>query len=356
MNELVLWPNFGAEEREPDTVPPHPRLEPLAAAWSFLFAGDPVVENVLARAPEWLRTDKPAYDFLEGARGFWPWLSTDHTVSVAEQRGLLYEAPSPDVVRRVSDKAWALAAARELELEPIPLRGLARALQPDELEPALIERVLAEWPASAAAAWTLKPRFGSSGRGRVKGRGRALDEPARNALPRLAARGGAVLEPWCDRDRDLSAQLLLDDHGVVVLGILRQHLTASGVYLGNSGRVGADGVCRDVDEQDVGLYDRAERAAKHAHGEGLRGPIGVDAFTFDTPGAAATWLRPLVEVNARFTTGHVALGVAHRARQARLVEPPFSWTFTLRDEPMAAPGATRHEVVPGAAWLWLTQE
>jgi len=52
-----------------------------------------------------------------------------------------------------------------------------------------------------------------------------------------------------------------------------------------------------------------------ARERGYAGPAGVDAFVFadpEAPGAGAPILRPVVELNARFTAGTVTIGLVRR--------------------------------------------
>ena len=75
-------------------------------------------------------------------------------------------------------------------------------------------------------------------------------------------------------------------------------------------------------------------------------------FLFDHGGQR--WLRACVEVNARFTTGMIALGVALRAEQAGLVERPFIWSFRLTKGGTPPPGARVESVVGDDIVLWLS--
>jgi len=54
-----------------------------------------------------------------------------------------------------------------------------------------------------------------------------------------------------------------------------------------------------------------------AAGDGYHGPCGIDAFAFRSPEDDSRTFRPLVEFNARFTAGTVALG--HLARHVGTV-------------------------------------
>ena len=72
--------------------------------------------------------------------------------------------------------------------------------------------------------------------------------------------------------------------------------------------------------------------AEAAAAAGYHGPCGVDAFAFRGPGGEST-LRSVVELNARFTMGTVALGLLRRACAAGVLAGPAAWCFTLRSPP-----------------------
>lgn len=351
---LLLVPDLGAEEGAgwPRGLGLTP-VSALAEAWRWLFASH-------------ARFELPADAPRPGPREVWPGALGDPPAEAAlpwlPERGRVAWMPVPGlagalpagpplhdwgaeagVLWRLHDKAWALAAARDAGWEPPPLRGLSRAFEPAELRDAhatvaAVDAALTAWPPWTRARFTLKPRWGTSGRGRVAGEGTADTEALRRALPRLAERGGAVLEPWLDRGEDLSVQLCADDAGVTLLGSLRQWTTAPGQVRGLFGSVDSRGRVFADGPHDEPAREAAAGLVARARGEGLRGPCGVDALAFRAPGpdGPRTWLRPVVELNARFTAGTVAVGLVRRAlprvRAALGLEPGarrgflFAWT------------------------------
>lgn len=328
---ITLLPNFGAEEGDEGAVANRPELQDAALLWRELFPGGTQVIGVDDAPPLLGHHDGPAFSWLPASGGV-PWLSTQPAERRLARLGQRLAAASPDVVRRVHDKGFAqrVAAARGLN----PLGDRVRVFDPDELS---------ELPAAVAALprgteWAIKPRLGSSGRGRVP-----LAAVA-GALPRLAKRGGAVLEPWLDRLEDLSVQLHITPAGAVeLLGSTRQILTPSGVYLGNSCVV--DDRPRAGTPWDPQLERAAMELGAAAAAEGYFGPCGVDAFVFrDEHGAPV--LRPIVEFNARFTMGTVALGLLRRLEERG--ESPRRFTFALRDQP-----AGRRVPLVGSAAVYL---
>lgn len=236
-----------------------------------------------------------------------------------------------DIVRRVHDKAFAANFASASGYLPKCLADLTCVYAPGELaEPgpwlAELKARLAAWPTWTGGRFTLKPRHGSSGRGRVGGRAGALDEAKlRASLPRLAERGGAVLEPWLERTRDLSVMLQIappemgTEGGVRLLGTAEQILAPSGVYLGHRGEIDSRGRVFSGCDDEEPMREAAAALAGEARAAGYWGPCGVDGFAFQRPGkpaehsASEPELRPLVEFNARFTVGIVVVGLIRRA-------------------------------------------
>ena len=175
-----LVANLGAEEergaRTHDAAP----VKSAVRLWRALF-------------------DPPAFDWLPGPDGAAAWLNTEAAAAEVAAAGReLFGAPA-SVVQRVHDKAFALAVARREALLPACLRDVITRFEPTLLRDgpravSEISRRVAAWPDWAQHHFVLKPRFGSSGRGRVAGRDGVADTPAiRGALPRLADRGGALL-------------------------------------------------------------------------------------------------------------------------------------------------------------------
>jgi hypothetical protein len=327
---LLLLPNVGAEEGEaapgPDVATRRvaPQLDAVARLWHLLFAADtawldanlppPAYPPALGAWP-----DGAAFPWLESPDGVTAWLNTEAAERRAAAAGRDLSGASPAAVARVHDKAFAHAAACSEGLLPSDLEHALAVLEPAALRDAdaavaRISAELARWPAWARRRFTLKPRFGSSGRGRVAGRDGEADTPAlRGALPRLAERGGALLEPWLERSEDLSASLWLSEGGeLVLLGTTRQWLAPSGLYLGQRGSLDSKGRVTSDSDRDERLREAAATVARAAGAEGFFGPCGLDAFVYRNAGGDEVF-RPVVEWNARFTLGAVAIGLVRRA-------------------------------------------
>lgn len=292
----VFFPNFGAEERDvlPSSTTPRPVLKNLEIAWRRLF-------------------DDAAL-FADDA--FVAWLNTPLAAAEAARRGLRLFGASPDIVRVVHDKAFCAAVVDDHGLLEESVADVVTVIDAVDLT---LERLRAamvvppSWPAHVreTASFTVKPRFGSSGRGRLDAR---RPETWAAALPRLAGCGGVVVEPWLTRVLDLSAQWLIHDDGrLELLGTTRADTSPGGVWHGAHVVIADDGLAHASVDGSISVWDRqlvdssvfvVEAAARAGH----RGPCGVDAFVYRSPQDHVPRLR-LVELNARFTAGLVAVGL-----------------------------------------------
>ncbi|MBW2272175.1 MAG: hypothetical protein JRG96_02795 [Deltaproteobacteria bacterium] len=377
---IGLIPNLGDDEllASGDPPPPRPGLATPARLWSLLFGA---AARTLALAPgdkgqeesAWPealgpRPDAPVFDWLP-EDALVPWISTPGLWARFETSGRPIAATRPDIVARVHDKAFAHRVALAEGLLPAPLRDLVSIFDPGELRDAdaAVARMtgaLASWPEPLSRSFTLKPRFGTSGRGRVAGSAGEADTPAiRGALPRLAERGGALLEPWFARSRDLSAQLFVGDDGrITLLGTLEQIVAPSGLFLGHRGEIDSRGRVFSHGDFEESLREAAPLVAIAAAAEGYRGPCGVDAFALRLSGATDDGdpereiLRPVVELNARFTMGIVAIGLVRRAldrvRAPLGLEPGCRRAFLFAlDAPSEGWEAAAASAGPGALLL-----
>ena len=335
-----LFANLGAEEPERWLrMAAHPRVRSVARLWAALFPADarlagparldpPRLAGALART-----ADEPALEVCAARGALVPWLATREAEELARREGVPLAGVAPEIVRRVHDKAFAQQSALEAGLVPASLGAAALRLEPEDLTApdavrCRVEAAVAGWPPELRARFTLKPRIGTSGRGRCEGRDGKLD-PARLArsLAPLRAAGGALVEPWLERTLDLSAQLhVAGPDDVRVLGTLRQVLTAHGGPVGHAGRIAGHGRIDSGTPWDAELRKAADVIGRAAAREGFRGACGLDAFVFRASDGSER-LRPVVELNARFTAGTIALGHLARAQRAALAEGARAFYF-----------------------------
>jgi hypothetical protein len=219
------------------------------------------------------------------------------------------------------------------------------------------DAVAAAAAASPDGRWIAKAVHSAAGRGRVGGKGPALDAPRRNGIEKLLfVHGAVVVEPWLPRVADFSATGEATGSGAG--GVQVQTLLSS-----------KRGDFRGIAFPATGLGAGEESRLRAAAGasaaalvsRGYRGPFGVDAFRWRDPAGGAHF-HPLCEINARLTFGIVARALANRIAAATGLDPAGPWTFRVGDEAefvaaRAAPGARVFELLlPGppdgvAAWM-----
>ena len=336
MKPVVLLPNFCAEENANwRLLLRQPLYRRLTKLWHHLFRADATVkglsDNVLQEChPLFRNASLPAVPGLPTDDAGFPWLMTESAAESLTNAGAKPWGPAPNVVTRVHDKAFAKQFASEHSLDPKAIHGLYRIFDSHELSDLptfhqALRDTISSWPEWAQQRWTLKPRFGSSGRGRLPGTFLRVELPALpGAQARLIERGGVILEPFLHRDADISAQFFVHSADrIECLGTLRQKLSTSGSYEGHIGRITHDRVSAGTSVDDQ-MIAESSLLVKAAAMEGFAGPCGVDGFSFLLDGQ--THLRSCVELNARFTVGTIVLGLLRRILSSR--ETP-AW---LREE------------------------
>lgn len=317
--DLACLPVFLARKGDVVLVPARPAPAWLEALTAAGVEPPELVTDVAALA------DRP----LSGLAP-WGWSPGAHALLArlfAQVRtGWLPDRAHAQALPRLASKAWAaerLAALLEARPEWAPVVG------PDARADA--GRVCAdeERARAALAAITdggrravMKAPWGTSGRGALRVDG-ALDRAQATWLARTLERQGAVVvEPWLEREIDLSVQLDARADGARVVGVTRFFADRRGQYAGHVvGRFDA-GLGQDarrlLSSREGGapsgldvLLAAARAVGADLAAAGHRGPAGVDALLFrDVKGALR--LRPLVEVNPRTTMGRVALALGER--------------------------------------------
>ncbi|MFP8874745.1 MAG: hypothetical protein VCB42_09515, partial [Myxococcota bacterium] len=248
-----LFANLGAEEGPRwRASASDPRVEQAARLWAALFSRESQRIDS-SSPPAWPaslgpRRPGPAFPWLEDGQAMVPWLCTEEARDRAAAERLALHGVSPKLAMRVHDKAFSQRVALGERLCPSALADCIAALAPEDFRDlptaqARLRETCSHWPPWARRRFTLKPRLGSSGRGRLEGRDGAVDPATlEGALERLRNSGGAILEPWLDRTRDLSAELYVGREGPpLLLGTLEQRVTPSGLYRGHCGWVDSRG-------------------------------------------------------------------------------------------------------------------
>lgn len=305
----LLWGNFSFEEDlagERQNLPlPLLRLEAeLACCWlavaeagDWIWCPQPIDAGFVARMIECgLPAVRPVSDQRDVPTDveFVPWGWSDRARKFAAVVGVAVDAPSSGIVRRANSRRFGLRC--EIEQGVVP-PGVAAV----ESMAALGE-MLQTVPHSQH--WVLKADFSHAARERILGRGGELTpDQARWAAKRLDRDGILVFEPWFERLAEAGVQWTVPRSGRPVLEGVTPLLTDSqGQYLGS--RFG-------VDDEAAGDWEPAvqvcEWAVRELQSMGYFGPVGIDAARYRNEDGAE-FVRPLQDINARWTMGRLSLG------------------------------------------------
>jgi len=362
MNPVVLLPNFCAEEDANwRLLLSQPFYRRLATMWRLLFGEETRVKGVDSDSLHDLSSSlfhhpEPIFRGLPIHGAGVPWLMTTPAAESLIKLGVTPWGSSPELVHQIHDKAYTKRFASESSLDPDPIRSLFRIFEGDEIRDLNVfhqslRETLSTWPEQYRERWTLKPRFGSSGRGRLPGTFLRVELPALpGAQSRLIDRGGVILEPFLDRTVDVSSQFFVHSSGdVEVLGTLAQVLSTSGSYDGHTGRV-IEGHISAGSRYDKTIVQDSLMLVHDVVAKGFRGACGIDGFAFRANGQ--TYFRPLVELNARFTVGTIVIGLLRRIIQSdripHWIARDSSFRFYL--------SPPEHSLAAGAYIVPVTQE
>jgi hypothetical protein len=275
----------------------------LARDGDALLAEEPWSDSLIKEARErGVELISPARAERQTHRLFTPWGWTPSAERVGVGVGATFEPLPFETVVRVNSKLWSHALEVELG---ISIEGAATASTLDELNEAA-RRVCTR----AGDKWVVKSPYGFAARERVLGRGPAVEgAQAAWAVKRLARGETLIFQPWLEvvREYGVVAEIARDgSHTILGVSDLQTNGagTGTGYVLGRA----------PSPERMKELEATARVVCERLYAEGYHGPAGVDAVEH------ACGLHPLLEVNARYTMGFIAVAVERALKPA---EPVF---------------------------------
>lgn len=153
-----------------------------------------------------------------------------------------------------------------------------------------------------------------------------LEAQRRWLVNSLAGGHQLVVEPWLEREMDFSVQLEMTSNGLKLCGYTGLLNDSKGQYQGNwaeshhhtriPARVIAlfrepPNISRLMLELYADLFAQLETDLRRT---GFQGPLGIDAFVYRNA-AGAPCLKPVVEINPRYTMGRVMIELMRQVCQ-----------------------------------------
>lgn len=317
--ETELSHVVGPYRRLPSTDALNRRLAPhllwLARAGDALLLREPWSDDLQKEARRrGVKLVSPDHTGDLTAHTFTPWGWTPSAVAAGERAGAIVSPPVPfSVLARVNSKLWS----HELEVElGWAQSGATTARAFDELQEA-VERACP----GKNDKWVIKSPFGFAARDRVLGRGPSLEGPPARWCERRFEKGERLIfQPWLEVIREYGIVMEISPGGAYdIQGI--SDLQTNGAGTGKGYLLGR----APAPHRLVELERVAEIVGARLFREGYHGPVGIDALEH------AGGLHPLLEINARYTMGFVAVAVEKSLK-------PSSQTFWSLNESDSSQG------------------
>lgn len=226
-----------------------------------------------------------------------PWGWTKSAARLGERSGARVEPVPTETMQRVNSKLWSHAL--EIELG-VALPAAATAATVAELS-----AIVAHACPCAGDKWVIKSAFGFAARERVLGRGPTLaGTTADGWIKRRFARGETLIfQPWLEKLREYGVTLMIGPGGEIDIEGISDLLT-NGAGTGIGYLLGRP----PAPQRREQLHEIARLVGQRLFADGYTGPAGVDAIEH------AGGLHPILEVNARYTMGFVAVAVERAIR------------------------------------------
>jgi hypothetical protein len=246
----------------------------------------------------------PAKPQDQSARIFTPWGWTPGAAAAGTRSGAIVTPIPFEIVARVNSKLFSHSIEEELG---IVLPGTAVASNLTELADAVARAC-----PSPNDKWVIKSPLGFAARDRVLGRGPDLVGPAAIwSQRRFARRAQLIFQPWLQVKREYGVTMEIHADGqVTITGVSDMQTNGAGTSIGYL-------LGREIAPHRREELERvANFVAARLYREGYHGPAGVDALEH------SGGLHPLLEINARYTMGFVAVAVERELHPTT----PILWT------------------------------
>lgn len=254
-----------------------------------------------------------------------PWGWSNSVRALSETAQARVSGPPQNVIELINSRAYSSAMETEWGSG---LDGGAVIATAEDLESALASR-------PPSGRWVIKSELGAAARERILGNGRRPSLQVVSWMRARLARGDRLFfEPWVERVSEAGLQWDIPEAGPpMLLGVTELLCDRRGNYAGSRFR------SNDAAEHDWGdAIEPSRRAAARIQQAGYFGPLGIDAMRYRGAGGEIR-LRPLQDINARWTMGRIALGW-------RRVAPRGTWRHGAPSELAGSSGRRIIETSP----------
>lgn len=185
------------------------------------------------------------------------------------------------------------------------------------------------WRSRGKQRFVAKANYGAAGNRMVRLWEPEITDAQMRWMEKVVKQGESlVIEPWHERVLDFSAQYEMDKEGIRFSGFVRMlndhrgQFFASTVAAHLTSGLGSE-LPRFLHGKEGNRHKRlfeqiGGRLQEKCQNVGYLGPLGVDAYVYRDQ--AEQWrLKPVVEVNPRFTMGRLALSLRRYAAPGRVV-------------------------------------
>jgi hypothetical protein len=234
------------------------------------------------------------WDEVPAGTALVPWGWTEALQQLARLHHWEFAAPPPQVVRDVNARQFSFDLESEWQ---VGLRGASIVRELSDLDGALLQA-----KATAPQA-VIKANWGMAGRERILIPGQPAAVELAWIRSRLQDQGAVFVEPWVLRIAEAGIQIQIPQFGPPqLIGVAELLCDPLGQYRGSWFTDAPD---KRFDWQPA--VDVAMRAAGRLQDRGYFGPVGIDAMQYRLPDGSIR-LRPLQDINARWTMGRLSLG------------------------------------------------
>jgi hypothetical protein len=211
--------------------------------------------------------------------------------------------PGQEAVRLGNSRQWSFKLEQQLN---VALPGAARIERVAEFADVVRRSASQFGETESKHAWVIKANFGMAARERILGCGSSLSIANDRWLQRRLQSDGAVyFEPWLRRRAEVGIQWTLPTTGhsqPELQGITPLLTDQQGGYRGSEFSLDAT-----IPREWQCAVEVTQQAASRLQQIGYFGPLGIDAAIYEDS-KGRTLVRPLQDINARYTMGRLALG------------------------------------------------